>query len=135
MIRLFNLNMNNDQKFRTLNKLFADPHTLLHGMAIYLELTFLSLMFGYVFLLFMLSFIHGIFWLAPYWEPAYKLFTKALNVPSSDQEFNGIPLTWWRVIALCLKIGLIIYCFFIGFKLLQTHGFLNQNIIYVILKY
>lgn len=122
--------MNNNQKVRNQLNLFMAPRVLLRGMGLYLLLAFLSLSLGIAFFLITIGFVQLVLWFAFYWEPAYRIFVKVLNVPTLNRDFVRIPITWWRLVPLSLKAGFILFCFYYAFRILATQGFLNQNIIY-----
>ena len=79
--------MNHDQNLLNRKKLFSDPQVFLRLWGLYMLFAFLSLALGIAFFLIAIGFIHVILWFAFYWEPAYKVLVKALNIPPSDRIF------------------------------------------------
>jgi hypothetical protein len=100
---------------------------LLRFIGLYTLFILLSLALGISFFLIVISLIHVVLWFAFYWEPATKIFIKALNLPYENQNFAKIPLTWWRVITLSVKASIIIFCLYLGCRTLLTQRFFKSK--------
>ncbi len=100
-------------------------------MAFSIVVGFVSLAVGIAFFLISQGLILGILWFLLYWEPAYRVYVRLMQIPQA--QFIRAPIPWWRAILLGMKVLLVLLFFSLGIRILITNGFLGQNLIYAIL--
>lgn len=91
-----------------------------------------SLLLGVSFFLISQGLLFGVLWFAPNNEQAYKLLCILLNKQNQDVKFIRLPIPRYRYFILIIKAILILYAIYLGFCILVTNGFLQQNVIYMI---
>jgi hypothetical protein len=112
-------------------KRFTNPKHFFRMWVVFAVLEFSALALGIAFFLLVHGVIFGIIWFAFYWEPAYRIYTRVVNIEST--RFIKLPLPWWRIILLCIKGLLVLLFFYIGVKVILDNGLLGQNLIYMFL--
>ena len=127
--------MDNKQSSVDQFRRLQDPRLFLRLWVIVSILLLISVALGYSFLIIMVGTVFGLLWFVGYWEPSYRILTKALCISDPNHEFMRAPLPWWRAIILIIKFAFVSFSIFIGFRILFTQGFLEQNLIYLIFSY
>jgi hypothetical protein len=122
---------NNTDLQKNISKLM-NPNLLLRLIAITVILEFSSLALGFAFFLIVHGLIFGVLWFMFYWEPAYRIYTRILQLPPT--QFVRAPIPWWRIGLLGVKAIIILFFLYLGMRILISNGFLGQNLIYAIFK-
>jgi hypothetical protein len=100
---------------------------LLRTMLVMVVYYIFALLLGIAFFIIALGFSLGVRWFFLYWEPAFRIYTKALKI--QNVTFMKMPMPWWRVVILVLKACIVLWIVYIGAKILINDGFLAQNLI------
>ena len=126
--------MENNQALIDQWKKLRDPKIFLRFILISFAIHMFALALGFAFLIITLGFSYGFRSLIMYWEPAYRLFVKVLQMPDTDTEFIRAPLHWYRVIFLTIKLAFSLYIIYVAiYHILLANGFLEQNLIYLLI--
>jgi hypothetical protein len=80
---------------------------------------------------------HGIYLITSrlvlYWKPARTLAMRTMKIQNA--EYFVVPaMTWWRYISVGMYITIGSVMVYFGFKTLLASGFLNQNLIYLLIQ-
>ncbi len=86
---------------------------------------------GFFFILFGMASVA--FWLADDWEVAYWMQIGLLRIRPATSGFYPRPRSLLRWILILVKLVVILYCIGLGITILSK-GFLEQNIIYLLLR-
>jgi len=106
---------------------------LLRIVGLYAAIVVLTFFLGAAFFFILFSLVSAALWFADDWEPAYWLRNALLRLRPSSGGFYPRSLNLWRVTMIIIKAGVIVYCLFLGISML-SRGFLEQNIIYLLLR-
>ena len=114
--------------------LFPETRKFLKKAGIYLlaEVIILLLGFSFVFIIhgLALAFLRSV----PYWiSPSSSLFN-IFPIDVSTRSNFPVPLTWWQVPPLVISIGLKLLVAGLGFWILISNGFCDQNIFCALLR-
>lgn len=93
---------------------------------------FISFFLGLAFILIVQGLVFGFLWLAPYWSVTYQLLRKKLYFPSVNLQVTNIPITWWRIPLIGVKVLISFAMIYFGFKILFAQGFLQQNLLWLL---
>ncbi len=123
------------------HKFLPNPVNPYNSMQVYKRLIgfyflitlFSTVLLGYAFFFIGLALFRAVLWLPIYWEPAYKVISKVFKYP--NREFVKIQMTWWWYIHLSIRAGITFLFLYVGSKILISNGFLNQNLIYILLRH
>jgi hypothetical protein len=92
----------------------------------------ISFLLGLSFVLIVIGLIFGFLWLAPYWSVTYQLLRKKLSYPTVNPQVTSIPITWWRIPIISIKVFVSLTMLYYGLKVLFTQGFLHQNLLWLL---
>jgi hypothetical protein len=113
---------------------FLTPERLLRLMILYLAWVFFSLALGFAFFLINTSVAHFVFWFAPYYKPAERIFSWAAGISEPEDGLFHQHFSGWRIFAISVRAVLLSLIFVLGLQILVREGFLGQNLIYLILS-
>ena len=65
-----------------------------------------------------------------YWQPAYSIYVKVIDLKHAPPKLPKIPIPWYQYPILLFYFGLCLGLFYIGFDIVVSGGFLDQNMIY-----
>ena len=92
----------------------------------------ISFLLGFAFILIIQGLVFGFLWLAPYWSVTYQFLRKKLNFPSVNPQVTNIPITWWRIPIIGVKVFFSLAMIYYGLKILFAQGFLHQNLLWLL---
>jgi magnesium-transporting ATPase (P-type) len=106
---------------------------LLRIVGLYAAIVVISFFLGTGFFFILFSLVSVALWFADDWEPAYWMMITLLRVHPASGGFYPRSRNLWRATLIIIKAGVIVYCLFLGISIL-SRGFLEQNIIYLLLR-
>jgi magnesium-transporting ATPase (P-type) len=106
---------------------------LLRIVGLYAAIVLLSLILGAGFFFLLFSLVSVALWFADDWEPAYWMRIALLRIRPKPGGFYPRSRNLWRITLVVIKTGVILYCLYLGFSILNR-GFLEQNIIYLLMR-
>jgi hypothetical protein len=123
------MNSNNEQ----LIKAFLS-HPIYRACLFYIAPTAMAMLLGFSFFLIVQGLLSGFLWLAPYWPASFRSLKKILNFPGSGMNVTSIPIKWWRIPIILIKIAVSSAMVSVGIYILISRGFLDQNLIWLLLN-
>lgn len=112
----------------------AKEHPFYRGCAVILAGSTISLLLGFAFFILFQAVLFGFVWFGVYWPPAFRMLKQVFLPVSSYRDVDRVPMKWWQMITLPIKLAAVGYMLYVGGEILLNKGLLGQNLIYLIIK-
>lgn len=113
-----------------------DSKAMLHLLGIVIGFALLiTLLLGFAFLFVFQGLVFATLHLSPYSRTAYRFASILANVRPDEGAFESLPLPWWRVPIVFIRLAIYLILTGSGIWLLLHIGFCDQNLICLVVTH